>query len=307
MTVYLTANDNRSGQKVRLLTNTQSDSVEVSFDPLVIPTGAAFDYIVETVADLPAPVAGYHQLTTGSWAIKNALNLGTNALRVQNGETVYLQGMGWDKLITTSHNNGILVAGNLLCKGLALTTTGTTAVSVGASVGGTWQQFDDCNFAAGSTGFTIGGGSTENVRLNNTRMTATSEGLYISANTVVKVYVHGCYAAANYGCRIPGNCGYLSISQSLFTGTSRGIYYTAGGGGGNMAAASFTNNQFSGASGGAIDWPSADLPGQGLLVVGNALNGVSAYAGHTPASARANYKANCRAGTTLLTETAIVP
>jgi hypothetical protein len=56
----------------------------------------------------------------------------------------------------------------------------------------------------------------------------------------------------------------------------------------------------------AINWPAANIPTAGLVVVGNTWNDATPYVGFVSTDARVNVKANLNSAG-LMTETAIVP
>lgn len=62
----------------------------------------AWDVIVTDVSDLPPPVGGEIILPSGSYAFKNAIDIGTDRIIIPVGSTVLMKGMGLGKQITSS-------------------------------------------------------------------------------------------------------------------------------------------------------------------------------------------------------------
>lgn len=69
------------------------------------PGGSAYDFIISQASDLPAPVGGVITLTAGSYAFKNAINLGTDRINVPVGINVKIDGMGSGKILSSSVTN----------------------------------------------------------------------------------------------------------------------------------------------------------------------------------------------------------
>jgi len=88
----------------------------------------AWDTIVQVLGDLPAPVAGVIDLTSGSYAFKNAIALGVNRLRVAAGQSVLLKGMGATKILSGAGSSLIEVAGDAIFETLVTLASAGPAV-----------------------------------------------------------------------------------------------------------------------------------------------------------------------------------
>jgi hypothetical protein len=110
---------------------------------------SAWDHVVQSVADLPTPVAGNRTLTTGSWAFAAPVNIGDTTLYVPAGTTVYLRGMGHDKLLTNTGGgvDAILVEGTASIDGLSVYSTAGRTLELASSTGAV--QASGCRWEAG--------------------------------------------------------------------------------------------------------------------------------------------------------------
>jgi hypothetical protein len=95
-----------------------------------IAQGIPWDHVIYSVDDLPTASSGYHTLTTGSWAIAAALNIGSNAIRVPSGVSVLIKGFGADKLVQGSAYDVLLVEGTASIESLNVTATSGIALDV---------------------------------------------------------------------------------------------------------------------------------------------------------------------------------
>lgn len=112
-----------------LITNDSSvpgATVKDALNNLLVSGASAYDHVVRTIADLPAAVAGIRDLTTGSWAFTEPIDLGSDILRAPSGTEVLLAGLGPSKTLT---GDGAAV---LRIEGTATLQT----MSVGANAGG---------------------------------------------------------------------------------------------------------------------------------------------------------------------------
>lgn len=110
----------------------------------------------------------------------------------------------------------------------------------------------------------------------------------------------GAGAAVNNGIEFVGNFGTASI-DGHFENCQDCVAHSAG----TVEQVSISGSADNTCTNG-IDWASASIPTNGLVVSGFIFDGTTLSVGHTTASARVNYKANLRAGA-LATETGIVP
>lgn len=279
MTRYVTVDESYANQTLRMITDVQGNPVIVQAGSLVTPD--AFDHVVQSVSDLPAAAGGYHTLTAGSWAFIASLDLGTNGLRILAGTTVYMTGLGWARFLTSTATNVVLVEGTLLIENMRLTSGTVGARILVANSASAMLYVTNCSLVVG---------------------TATTSCVYsINANRIL--VLGGRWegtAGAGFGFTINGGTTHLEVIG--VAGLSLGTFVKRVGGTVGFASvtASFTDATI------GIDWPSAAIPTNGLVVNGNALLCATPVNGHNPLSARTNYKANTVSGA-LYTETPIVP
>ncbi len=93
---------------------------------------SAWDTVVQVKADLPAPVGGIIDLTSGSFAFKNAISLGSDRIRVAAGQSVLLKGMGATKILSGSGSSIIEVLGDAIIETLVTLASSGPAVVLGA-------------------------------------------------------------------------------------------------------------------------------------------------------------------------------
>jgi hypothetical protein len=175
---------------------------------------SAFDFVVETLADLPAPVAGVIELTDGSWAFKAPIDVGANIVRVPTGTTVLLKGMGGfqEKTLSGDDASVLDVQGSAYLETLSVEATAgvALAMSVNASVtstmcsltggleamtmeAGLWRD-SQSRLSGGTEGLRITGGSCNLVR---TRISGgTENALAASGADVAAVWLNGCRLSA---------------------------------------------------------------------------------------------------------------
>jgi hypothetical protein len=263
------------GHRVRMLTADRGGPPASA--RIVDVVGTPFDHVVRELTDLPAAVAGYIDLTTGSWAFASGLlNIGSDVLRIPNGQIVYLAGLGWNNLILGGGAATLEVQGSVLGDNIAIWNVGgITAVRL--------SHADAICYLV--EGFLSAPGYSVEV-LGGKRLHCNG-GLW------------GDSFAALY---IDGNIDTVQVSGVQDQATDYFVYYDSG----TVRVAHFDNctNDTSGATG--IRWPAASMPSDGLLVVGCSFNVAAPFNGFTPASARVNVKA-CLNNAGLYTETAIVP
>ena len=273
--MVLTADDNLDDDRLALL-GPNREPVHCRVRDLSVATDL-YDHVVTSLADLP-PLSGiYYDLTPGSWAFPVPLNIGTNTIRIPAGD-VYVNGLGWNNVITATGNYTFRVSGgNLLLKDMSMV-AGTACIIVQSG-----------SLYARNAYLAPSGGTGSAVR--------NSGGLVID--------FLGCtFSGGLYGCYVDGNVtqAYRLVDCDVSTGTA-GVFHVSG----TMPAFQIVGSRLSAITG--INWNTASLPTGGLLVNGCHFNCTTNYAGHTPASALANYKCNSKTsgGAGLLTETAIVP
>ncbi len=289
---------------------------------------SAWDHIIETVADLPALVAGAHILTTGSWAFKNSIDLLGNKIEIPTGVTVLLASMGDTKVITSSRAGEVVEfqdgsAGR--CWNLAVTNGNASALSAAMRIVTDLNlYFDGCDFSAGSgfavdfsalssartfwnqcfihnsaTGVEIGNAGNESHWVNCVFEGLTtvfdvqaSSGLFIQGGRMDNF---------TDGVAINGSMSTLAIADMEFENGQDGIDYNAG----TVNRASVIGTTCVNMTE-MIRWAAASIPTLGLNLVGNTWNIASPLSGFTEASARVNLKA-CVDSSGQMSETAIVP
>lgn len=104
------------------------------------------------------------------------------------------------------------------------------------------------------------------------------------------------------GVRINGAVDSIILDGNTFESYAYACRHSAG----VVDRATFLANDMNNISAGLIDWAAANIPTNGLLIMGNQVDGANFFTGFTQSSARVNAKANSRAGA-LVSETAIVP
>lgn len=310
MTTYVYTEPSLRNQQVNLLTNSrpgvQARIVELTStlvnnasgvagttvtDALntlaaLITAGDAWDHVVKDLGDLPAPVGGFYDLTSGSWAFAASLDLGANVIRVPLGETVLMKGMGWNKniaaVLASGGTRALEVDGTAVVETMHLSSDNFETVYVNNAAAQLWLR--DCLIENMDDG---------------------PSPIALKAGTYLRVS----------GGRIIGTAGVLPAGVFV-DGAFTDIYLE--GVVGSFLAALLTRN--SGAQGAvtvsgcrvesnctrAINWAAANVPTQGMSIIGNRWNIATAYTGITAATARVNMKSNLGSAG-LLQETAIVP
>lgn len=300
--VVFTADDNLDGTEVHLLTPTNDLRSRVRE---IVVASDLYDHVVETVADLPAPAAGFHSLTSGSWAFTSPLALGGNRLNVPAGVTVYLQGFGWGNTISGTAGPLLAVSGVALVENMHFSIP--TANAVGVNCFGAYTDLTGCLIESGGDSVQASGASAIDVLVNRCRLQPAT-------------------GYASFGCRSAAGVGRVRINQSTFESGTDGIAVVANlsylnvygvrcvGGRTNFiqrSAGLVTSVSVVGCiiqATNGINWAAANMPAYGLLVMGNSFNCTNDWVAHTPASALVNYKCNnSSGGPGLLTETVIVP
>lgn len=271
--MVLTADDNLDDDRLALL-GPNREPVHCSVRDIAVATDL-YDHVVMTTADLPPLSGANYDLTTGSWAFVAPINLGTNNLRVPAGETVYLNGFGWHNVITGTSNYALRVSGTLLAENIALAAL-TSAIQL--QTGELYLRKVQLAPGGAGQGIRVSGGSV--LDINGGRQTVGQVGIYLD-----------------------GNCSSIRLAQFDVQVTTAGVQWISG----TIVDCHVLGCKLAANVG--ITWNAANLPTSGLLVTNTHFQCVNNYAGHTPASANANYKANSKTsgGAGLLTETAIVP
>jgi hypothetical protein len=265
------------------------------------PGPAVFDHVVLTTADLPAPVLGIITLTTGSWAFAAAINLGLDTIRVPAGVTVYLAGMGWDKVLSSGATNVIEVLGTALIEGLAI----TGAVDGLAVQGGVlWMRA--CLITAAINGTRLSVAATSELDAAQCEWRVASRCVFAQLGRRIRIvdseFIDTSGANLAIGVRVSGDLDYLALIGVGQTAGSDFVQRTSG-----AQTWATVNGCRCVVAGYGIAWAAANVPTNGLILIGNYFGaGTGAYNGLTHLSALVNSKGNTRAGA-LLSETPIVP
>ena len=287
------------------------------------------DHVVRTLADLPGPVAGSINLTSGSWCFVQDLDLGANKLTVPAGVDAFLTAEG--KRLTSSNGTATLdvaTATSLVdCQGLDFVNTGAGRAVRSLNDGGFYSRFELCTFtAAGAVVFEQGTGgvlidtcgflvpgtgilmSDNAARVICTASHFTSAlgaTAHIEANLGFSLQLTGCLLeVALIGVALVGDPDHCSINGNEFTVMDTGVSVTAAG----MQDLRIQSNDFNTMTFGIAMPAPANTPAGGLSLVGNSFSSISGanFSGFTHASAKVNSKANLGAAG-LLSETPIVP
>lgn len=187
---------------------------------------SAFDHVVESVADLPAAVAGVRTLTSGSWAFVEAVDIGTDILRVPSGTTVLLKGMGGfsQKMLSGSGGAVLDIQGSAYIETLSVNATAGVALAMSSnasvkslmcaffgdleavSLGGvavSWRDISS-HVSGGTDGFVMTGGLAY---LEQTRILAgTDNAVSASGADVAALWMHGCQLSANAADTLEWSC-----------------------------------------------------------------------------------------------------
>lgn len=348
----------------------------VEWVPSTIVTGSsAFDHVVETLADLPTPSSGVIELTDGSWAFKNSIDIGSNVLSVPAGTTVLLKGMGGfnEKKLSGDDTRVLVLEGSAYIETLTIEATAGAAVEL-ASPSNSTLTSRSCYFSGDTQGVTMAGGiwrdalsrvtggqeamvlTGGSLNLSQTRFLAGTEAAFTaSGGNAVDVTMLGCLLHASSTTAFRCDCSdgdfYLVDTQiecaaagspTLVASLALSLQFIGGrwtGDGGSQgllidgnitrhlqvlgveghAFSSFIErangtvrhatvqgcSTFSDVTTG-VTWAAANIPTNGLSLVGNNFDTATPISGFTAASARVNSKANTSAGA-LMQETAIVP
>lgn len=268
MTLCYTAEGNLDEQSIRLLATNRSvvDARVVNVEP------APFDYVINTVDDLPAPSAGYHTLTSGTWYFAKGVNIGANTIRVPGGVRVYMSGQ-----VVTANGTALEVAGTALCVTMGFRSTAGTPVTIS--------------------------GAAADVVLLNCPLVGVTRAILVTLGLRVVVVGGQWTVTGGLGISIGGNLPELSIeSLSAVSVSGAFVQYSSG----TVRSVLINGNQIDSATG--INWNPAGIPTAGLLVTNNHFNMLApnAFVAFSPATARVNCKCNTYV-TGLLSETAIVP
>lgn len=273
MTLALVPSDNLAGNIVELQTPTRQ-TVRTRVADLA--ADQPWDHIVRTMADLPTPAAGLINLTAGSWFFADALDIGTNVIVVPGATECHLKGV-WGKFLTGSSTNLIAVNGAAFLETMALSNDAPVLLS---GAGGICHMLQ-CDVYAISACVVVTGGFGFGW-------------LQVDGGRWVR------YAGTPAGLYIDDDMNRIQVSGVMGIQLTHFVQYVSG----SQVECLLTGNSTSGTNG--VTWAAANVPTQGLTLVGNSLGCVTPYNGFTQASARVNCKANL--GTAgLLSETAIVP
>lgn len=276
MTSLFTADPSYNNKQLSLLTDVLGNPVPARVQDLTIPD-QPWDHVVRTMADLPAPVGGppgLINLTAGSWFFAEALNIGNNIIVVPAATECHLKGT-WGKFLTGTSTNLIAVNGAALLETMVLSNDAPLLLS---GVGGICHVLESEIIAISTCILTtVGFGYLQVTGGLWQRFGGTPAGLYLNSN-VTRVQLNGVSAVGlthfiQHVAGVIGECSAIGCNSDSTNG---------------------------------VTWLAANIPTNGLALVGNVFNSIAPYNGFTQASARVNCKANLGAGV-LLSETPIVP
>ena len=264
-----TADDHLGENEVRLL-NANRAVVRSGIEEI---EATPFDHVVRTVSDLPDPVGGFIDLTTGSWAFAAPITL-PGVLRVAAGQTVYIHGMGWNNVVS---NTGAVLRcdGTAVVEAMAMESTTARCILVNNANAELWLS--NCSLDANT--------ECVNVTLGS-RFHATA----------------GLWVAGGDGLVIDGDVDELTL-LGVTADVTDFVDYNAG----TVRSCILSSCQATPSAFGVV-WPAANIPSAGLLIDGChfSQNTAALFNGFSAASARVNVKAvTHQVG--LQTETAIVP
>lgn len=182
----------------------------------VVAAAGAFDHVVESLADLPAPVGNIISLESASYAIKADIDLGPNMLRVPLGVSALIMGMGGtsQKVLSSDHATAALqVIGTARTLFLNVTATAGHGVGVHGTLRSQGCQFiadtlEGAVIADGGTWRDAGSsvrGETEGLRvtdgdayLSQTVLNGITENALVASGAGVgDVWLSGCQLVAN--------------------------------------------------------------------------------------------------------------
>lgn len=247
---------------------------QMNWESPATPTPAVWDHVVRSLSDLPTPAAGLINLTAGSWAFPAALDIGANIIVVPGGVECHLKGWA-GRFLTGSSTNLIAVNGVAFLETMALSNDAPLLLS---GVGALCTCLA-CDIYAVSACVlsTIDFGYLQVIGGFWQRFAGTPAGLYIA-----------------------GDLDHVQISGVIGRGLTNFILHDSG------AVQQCTVRGCVDDATNGINWAAANIPSEGLLVVGNEFSGATPFNGFVVGDARVNCKANLGSGG-LLSETAIVP
>jgi hypothetical protein len=276
MTSLFTADPSYNNKQVSLLTDVLGNPVPARVQDVTIPD-QPWDHVVRTLSDLPAPVGGppgLINLTAGSWYFAEALNIGNNIIVVPAATECHLKGT-WGKFLTGTSTNLIAVNGAALLETMVLSNDAPLLLS---GIGGICHLIESEIIAISTCILTtVGFGYLQVTGGLWQRFGGTPAGLYLNSD-VTRVQLNGVSAVGlthfiQHVAGVIGECSAIGCNSDSTNG---------------------------------VTWLAANIPPNGLALVGNVFNSIAPYNGFTQASARVNCKANLGAGI-LLSETPIVP
>lgn len=233
---------------------------------------SAWDHVVRTLDDFPAPVGSTITLTEGSWAIAGAVALGGNTLVVPAATTVLMKGLGWDKNVSAT-GVALQVAGTAMLETLSVESTGIDGIQMTAAT--SELVMSECHVVAANQCVELRGVFA---RVIGGLFEGTDA--FRIVNDLERLQLVGVEASPVTGSMLTFGAG--AVTSVIVDAC---VMYAALGSG-------IVN-------GGAA-------PSQGLSVVGNVFDCPFPFSGFTAASARVNAKANIDSAG-LMSETAIVP
>ncbi len=253
---------------------------------LALDTLSPWDHVITKLADFPAPAGGIISLTSGSWAISGVIDLGANMLRVPLGENVLIKGMGWGSALRSLFGSGgttvLDVRGTALLESLNLYTDSSSTLLLDNADAQCWCR--DCYIENQDDG-----ASPVSLSLGTY--------FHMSGGRIV-----GGAGVLPDGISVDGNFTDIYLEGVTGSGVASLLRRTAG----TQGAVSVVGCRVESDCTRAINWAAANVPTQGMDIVGNRWNIATAYTGIAYNTARVVMRANMNnAG--LLTETAITP
>jgi hypothetical protein len=331
----------------------------------------AWDHVVSSLSDLPAPAAGVITLTDGSWAFKASVDVGANVVSVPSGTTVLLKGMGGfnEKVLSGSNTRVLVLEGSAYLESLSIDATAGTALELATNAS---LVSNNCAFTGTAQGITMSAGLWRDslsrvtggaeamvmtggvLNLSQTRfLGGTEPALAASGPDVLDVFLQGCRLSASSTNTIRWDCpggNFYAVDSEVVCGDAGSacfanvlglaVQFVGGrlngnGGQGVLIDGNITRMlQLVGVQGFdlgslvehglgtvrqatlqacatfsdvavGVTWAAADLPTNGLALVGNTFDTATPLVGFDHTDVGVNSKANVsNAG--LMLETAIV-
>ena len=277
MTVLFTGNENLSGKRVNLLTDVLGSPVPTRVQDITLAR-ESWDNVVDTMADLPTPVGGppgLINLTAGSWFFRSTLAIGNNIIVVPAATTCHLKGI-WGKTLSGIATNVIAVNGAAILETMQVSGDATLLLS---GVDGICHCIGCDLYGVSANVFTtVSWGDFSWIGGRWGTAAGTPDGLRIGC-LVRRILLDGVQTDVNLAAMVRWVVGI--VDSALISNCN--------------TPANF-----------GIVWPAANIPVQGMAIMGNNFNSAVPFSGFTAASARVNAKGNM-GGAGPITETPIVP